>query len=494
VFFSRPAICQTGYAVTPAPPPPEVPPPPPEKKIAIGFSTLNLLLQKGVITQAEYESAMKDLGESVGVKAGESFSLVLSKWSATIYGFAEADFIYDSTQSLNEVPGNTAIAKQDTYAGSHARFTGSIRNSRIGLRIRAPEWHHIRASAVAEMDFLGTQATTTSETATFTSPLFRARHYALKVETPIIDLLAGQWWSLFGWQPNYFPNSVEIMALPSMLFLRTPQFRVSKTFKTAPVNVELAVAMVRSPQRNSGTPEGQAGARLIVNKWTGVQTVNSTGTQISPLSFGISGTLRQFNFPEFSAEPKNNLSLTGWGVAASAFIPVIPGRENKRGNSLSLTAEYVYGYGVADEYVGLTGGVANAELPNPMMKTPAPVYATDIDAGMVVFTADGAAHLVQWETFMVGAQYTFPGLNGRLWIAGNYSRSDSNNSQNYGAAGKVRQGEDFADANLFFDLTPSVRFGTEYAWFNDHYGTGNGKVAAVDSTNHRFQFSTFFIF
>ena len=77
--------------------------PSPEKKIAFGFTTLNLLRDKGVITPAEYESALRDLGEPVGAKAGESLSLMLSKWSATLYGFAETDLIYDTTQSLNEV-------------------------------------------------------------------------------------------------------------------------------------------------------------------------------------------------------------------------------------------------------------------------------------------------------------------------------------------------------------------------------------------------------
>ena len=467
---------------------------PPEKQIAFGFTTLSLLRDKGIITPAEYDSALRDLGETVGAKAGESLSLVLSKWSATLYGFAEADLIYDTTQSLNEVPGNAQIARPESYAGSHSRLMVSIRNSRLGLRIRAPEWHGIRASAVAEMDFLGTQATTTSEAATFTSPLLRARLYNMKVETPVVDFLFGQSWSLFGWQPYYFPNSVEIMALPSQLFLRTPQLRVSKTIKTAPVNLELAVALARSPQRDSGTPEGQGGVRLVVNKWTGVQTINSTGTQISPFSIGISGTLRHLALTEFSAEPKNSVDLTGWGVAASAFIPVIPGRADKRGNSLSLTGEYVYGWGIADEFVGLTGGVASAALPNPMMLTPAPVYTPNIDSGLVAYTTDGVAHLVQWSTFIVGAQYTVPGLDGRLWVSGNYSRSSSVNASQLGTPGKLRAGEEFADVCIFGDVTPALRLGAEYAWFDDHYAGAAVKVAPADAVNQRFQFSAFYIF
>jgi len=460
----------------------------------IGLSTLNLLREKGIITAAEYESALRDLGEPVGAKGGESLSLVLSKWSATIYGFAETDFIYDTTQSLNEVPGNSQIARPETYAGSHSRFTVSIRNSRFGLRLRAPEWHHIRASAVGEMDFLGTQATTTSEAATFTSPLMRARHYYLKIETPVVDLLFGQTWSLFGWQPYYFPNSVEIMGLPAMLFFRTPQLRVSKTIKTAPINVELALAAVRPPQRDSGLPEGQAGVRLIVNKWTGVQTMNSTGTQISPLSVGVSGTVRRFRLTELSAAPKNSVELTGWGVAASAFVPVIVGRADKRGNSLSLTGEYVWGMGIADEYPGLTGGVSSAPPPNPDMLMPAPVYTPNVDPGLAVFTADGIAHLVRWQTFIVGAQYTIPGLDGRLWISANYSRSVSDNAYTLGTPGKLRSGEDFADFNLFADVTPAVRLGLEYAYFDDHYAGAEVKVAAADAINHRVQLSAFFIF
>jgi hypothetical protein len=469
-------------------------PPPPEKKIAVGFTTLNLLRDKGIITPSEYDSALRDLGDAVGAKASESLSLMLSKWSATLYGFVETDLIYDTTQSLNEVPGNGQIARPETYAGSHSRLTVSIRNSRLGIRIRAPEWHQIRASAVAEMDFLGTQATTTSEAATFTSPLMRARHYNLKVETPVVDFLFGQTWSLFGWQPFYFPNSVEIMGLPAQLFFRTPQFRVSKTIKTAPINVEIAAALVRSPQRDSGIPEGQGGVRLIVNNWTGVQTVNSTGTQISPLSVGVSGTVRRLSLAEFSATPKASVDLTGWGVAASAFVPVSPGRPNKRGNALSLTGEYVWGMGIADEYPGLVGGVASAALPNPNMVTPAPVYTPNVDPGLAVFTSDGIAHLIRWQTFIVGAQYTLPGLDGKLWVSANFSRSVSDNAYSFGAPGKVRSGEDFADCNIFGDITPAVRLGAEYAYINDHYAGSEPKVAPADAVNHRFQFSAFFIF
>ena len=58
---------------------------------------------------------------------------MVSKFDVSIYGFAELDTIWDSTQSLNDVGGNPVIAKADSYAGQHGRMTFSLRNSRIGF-------------------------------------------------------------------------------------------------------------------------------------------------------------------------------------------------------------------------------------------------------------------------------------------------------------------------------------------------------------------------
>src|SRR5215471_9068673 len=47
---------------------------------------------------------------------------VTSKFSATLYGFVEADSIFDSTESFTDLPGHGAIARPTTYAGSHGRI------------------------------------------------------------------------------------------------------------------------------------------------------------------------------------------------------------------------------------------------------------------------------------------------------------------------------------------------------------------------------------
>ncbi len=192
--------------------------------------------------------------------AGLTFS-VGSKFATTLYGFVELDTMHDSTLSFTDLPGNGAVARPGTYNGSHGRTTFGVRNSRIGFRFKGPDSDNIKTSALAEMDFLGNQplgapapggTPPVSEAAFFNNPTFRVRHFMLKMETPIVDVMAGQYWELFGWQSYFHPNTVELQGVPGQIYSRTPQLRLSKIIKTDAVNVEVAIAALRPPQRNSG--------------------------------------------------------------------------------------------------------------------------------------------------------------------------------------------------------------------------------------------------
>lgn len=465
------------------------------RRISIEFTTLKLMREKGLITDAEMDSALRDLADTVGNQAIESTSLAIGKWSTTIYGMVEADNIYDTTESFNDFAGNALVQRPGTYAGNHGRFTTGVRNSRLGFRLRAPEFHHVRTSALLEMDFLGNQAAVgynqayqISENAFFTSPVFRIRHYMLKLETPIVDILIGQYWHLFGWQSQYHPNTVEIQGVVGQVYSRTPQIRVSKAIRTKPITIELALAMMRAPQRDSSTPEGQAGVRLVVTGLRGKQTIGASGSVESPLSFAVTADVRHFSLPELAARPVNSVDKTGWGVAADAFIPVIPLKLLNKFGNLAFNGEYAWGYGIADLYTGLNNGVANAALPNPMMTMPAPTYTIDADPSLVVFAADGSAHLIQIQSYMVGMQYYLPKLDGRLWVSANYMNVSSNNARLHPNGAFARLSEDRADVNFFADVTPAVRLSVAYIHYLDHYSDG------VDAPNHRVQFSAFYLF
>jgi len=435
--------------------------------------------------------------------APPSLLSVTSKFSATFYGFVEADFILDSTQSFNDVAGNGAVARGGTFAANHDRMIFGQRNSRLGFKLKGPESEMIKSSGIAEMDFLGNQpqgspspasSPAVSESAYFASPTFRVRHMAAKLETPFVDVLAGQYWELFGWQTIYHPNSVQIQGLPGQVFSRAPQFRLSHMFKTDAVNVEVAVAAVRPPQRDSGLPDGQAGLRLVLNDWKGMRTAGGAGTSVDPLSVGVSGVARRFRLPMFEAAMPANQTQTinGYGVSVDGIIPVVPATAANWDNALTLTASFVRGQAIADLFTGLTGGVSLATPAAAAGTTSS--FTSDIDNGLVIFTSDGQMHAIRWQSVLVGAQYYFPTTPFRMWISGNYSHLSSGDIGNIAEAtgpntkSKIFNKSDFADGNLFVDATQAIRFGLEYAWFRQTYLDG------VKGTNHRVQFSGFYIF
>ena len=475
--------------------------------------------EKGLITQAEYESALHDLQESSGSRAPEGTSFVVGKWSTTIYGFVDADYIYDSSQSFVDLAGSTVVQRPGTYKGEHPETQFSIRNSRIGFRLRAPETHEIRSSAVIEMDFLGQTSSTSyagnvsvpaNSTATvpvvsgvtenqfFTSPYPRIRHAYVKAETPIVDALFGQTWHLFGWQSSYHPNRVQYQGVPGELYARTPQLRLSKTLKTDDVTCDVAAAAVRPPESASAIPEAEGALHFAINKWTGVQTQGATGTGIAPASIAVSGDVRTFALPEYVASPKTSVQKSSGGVAVDAFIPVIPGSKENMGNSLSILGEFVTGSGIADMFTSLSGGVGVPAFPAPaaavvvpgMPAPPTPAqYYLPIDPGLVYYDKTGNVHFIDWQSIRVGLQYYLPGLDGKMWISANFSNVSSDNTSQFGLnATKTLKYIDWVDVNLMGDLTPAIRLGVEYANYSQRY---NDETLAVD---HRVQGSAFYIF
>ena len=507
------AFAQGTPAAAPAPAPTSSP---------VELTTLKLMLAKGLISQAEYDSAMRDLADSAGMRASDQTTVVAGKWSTTFYGFIEADHIYDSTQSFSDFPGNGQVQRPNPaplpanpaaptrYAGEHGRMMFGLRNSRFGFRMKAPEVGGIRTSAQFEMDLLGNAAGNgqpgaagaVSEGSFFNNPAVRLRHANLKIETPILDVLIGQYWHLFGWQSVYHPNTVEIQGVPGEIYGRTPQIRLSKTLKLGDLQFEIAGALLRPPQRDSEVPDLQGGVRIAHNGWTGMTTAGSTGTSIMPLSLAVTGDWRRFSVAEFSPTPTHTTDKTTTAVAIDAFIPVLPATKDKKGNSLSLNGEFVTGYGIADLYSGFQSGLTNPTIPNGFAGVANPTYTPNVDGNLVVYGPDGTLHGIQWTSYLIGIQYYFPGSDGKYWISANYSHTQSANAKNFTRnnvaavptdfnltyAGLVRDSEDWWDVNLFGDVAPGVRLGLEYANFNDKYAD------TVHAINHRVQASGFFLF
>lgn len=455
----------------------------------VELSSLRLLREKGVITQDEYDRAMRDLGQATGLRAADDLTLVLGSLSTTLYGFVEVHAMYDTTQSFGDSPNNAQVARPGTYAADHSRLQFSARDTRFGFRFKGPDiTKEVHTSANLEMDFFAPLPPGATEAALFDNSPLRVRHANFKLETPIVDILIGQYWDLFGWQPLYVAPTVQYSGVPANLFGRTPQLRVSKTLKLGGVTLESAVAALRPAQRDAAVPEGQIGVRLSLDNWTAVQTIYSSTTLVSPASIAVTGDIRKLAVREFAAAPVEENTELGRGIAVGVFLPILPGTKKKKGNSLAIHGEFATGKGLADLYTGLVGGVENPPLPRPDPDTPPPTFTPNIDPGIAVYDADGELQLVQWTTFLVGAQYTLPGLDGKVFTAVNYARTMSSNAKNLGAPANVRDQEDWFDACVWVDPVKPLRFGIEYSYFSDKYADGERGI------NHRGDVNAFWFF
>ena len=453
-----------------------------------------------------------------------------SDWKLTIYGFAEADGMWDSTRSFNDGLNNNVIAHPTMQANRNPRLQATIRNSRLGFKAESPEFHGIRPSAVLEFDLFGNQPSVnsgvgspgvasgsgaTTEAAYFNNAAFRVRHAYLKIENDFVDAVVGQTYYLLGWQNYFFGASCGFLGLPNELFNRTAQLRLSHTFAWNRANLDIAAGAFRPAQRDSGVPDGQAGLRLAINHWKGITTPGSGGTDARAASIGVSGMVRQFKVDPHAPLPASPIPLIGWALAANVLLPIIPARDGTdRGNALTLTGEFVIGTGDADQYTGMTAG---ATMPNvyplppgiyvnylaaatPQDSAAAPVigtpYTPNVDPGLVAFDRREGIHTINWQTFIVGIQYYLP-PTGRVFVSGNYSQGKSNNiatfyhpiapNQPWINALGVFQSSRYADGNIFFDLTPTVRIGVSYQRVDQKLAEG------TSVHNNRFE-STFLYF
>ena len=448
-----------------------------------------------------------------------------SDWKLTIYGFAEADFMLDSTRSFNDSLNNGVVAHTQTQAGDKRRVQATIRNSRLGFKVETPALQGIRSSVVLEFDLFGNQPSinsgggspgqpsgpgATTEAAYFNNAALRVRHGYFKIEDDFVDVLVGQTYYLLGWQNYFFGASCGFAGLPNELFNRTVQLRLSHTFASNPMNFEIAAGAFRPVQRDSVLPDGQGGLRLAINHWKGITTPGSGGTGALAASLGVSGLVRSFMVDPHAPLPAPQIPLIGWALAVDALIPIIPAKDSTdRGNALTLTGEFVTGTGDADQYTGMTAG---ANMPNvyplpdltPVSSsgaaTPQPAtgaaplvgapYTPNVDPGLVAFDWNDRVHAISWQTFIVGIQYYLP-PRGRAFISGNYSQGKSNNIANYYHPGSrtqpwvnsmaVFQSSRYVDGNIFFDITRAIRTGFSYQRVDQNLADG------TSAHNNRFE-------
>ena len=413
------------------------------------------------------------------------------------YGWLELDALWDSTQSFNETVLDQNIQRPGTFAGDNPRLQGTVKDSRIGFKVVAPTYGSIKASSQFEADFFGVQPTTVSQDQQYTYSAIRLRHYFAKLETPVVDLLVGQTFDLYGWGgQGFFPSTPAFLGVLGEVFHRNVQLRLSKTLSSSAMALEIAVAGVRPATRDGGVPDLQAGLKLSINGLQGASAQGPRPAKAAPLAIAVSAVGRRLYVTDFEAISADAQKAWGWGTAADIFIPIIPVTGDDLSNGLSVTGEYSRGTGVADLYLTLNGGVLFPALPNPKNVLPAPAYTPNIDPGIVTFDANGIVHTINWQGWMVNGHYNFPFNKGKtLSLSGTYSEIRSSND----LALTPVQGQPFVwnkgqyfDGTLWWSITPAFQMCLSFQTTSQLLGDGTS--FRVVARNNRAQAGWWFFF
>jgi hypothetical protein len=436
-------------------------------------------------------------------------TFTIGQWATRIYGFGEIDFIHDSTQAFNDLGGQltTAIPKNYDYAGSRDKMWASARNSRFGVAVQAPDFAGFRPMFTLEGDFMGNPPPGLSEQALVTNAAFRLRLAAIELDSEALRVVIGQAWDVFGFQPFFVPASGDLLPIPGGIQKRDVQLQLSHTFKTQPIDIQIAVSGNRPPQAAAGVPEVQGGLRFMINGWRGLHTPGldgqrTVGCSSDPLQVGISASGRWFRVADFEATtagalPDNQYSntATGYAIAASALVPIIPKNSSvDRSNALTLTGEVTTGTGYSDLLGGLVSNGGGPDAPvstYPMVVGSPDLYVPNIDNGLVTYDNTGGLHTINWTTFVVGAQYYLPIAAGRVYVSANYAQAKSDNVANWADPGQIPfifNKTEYVDGNLFWDISPAIRTVLSYQHYQQTFADGE------TAHNDRAEWSWFYWF
>jgi hypothetical protein len=411
--------------------------------------------------------------------------------SITLYGFGEVDYLHDSTQSFGIAANNFPLARRHTPRGDDAQSMGTDCNSRLGLRLETSESRSIGAAFVTELG----PSWEPGDGGRYLCEGGKVRDFYVGLRSPILDVLIGRYYSLFGWGgKGFFPNTAAFLGVPAQVYRLEPQVRLSHIFRRAPGDIEIAGSFSGAPQYVSGAGEATFGLRYTFNWWRGASAQGSGPPVAAPLQVGIARVHRRFSVSDFVENPKINDIGYGDGWSVNVFAPVIPARGDDLGNALSFILEETWGTGLSDMYTGLTGGVLFPALPTARVdpNNPLPVYRPNIANGIVTFNADRRLVSIDWKTFLIGAQYHLPFARGRrVWLSANYSRTHSDNAQANTPLpgwGGLFTKADYFDGNVFVGPLRALQVALSYQVTRQTFAD------SVSATNRRVQVGVTYFF
>lgn len=242
-----------------------------ERSAAI--ATLGALLVAQAWAQESGAGSLPDLKRQVDVverrleliqeEAEAKAKAAANRFDVTVYGRVKFDAADDTARTS---PGDWATYALPQPLGKDDELNATARDSRLGVRLRTPDYKGLATTGLVEMDFLSTGPAN--------SPNPRLRLAYFDVATPSgWAVRLGQDWDLFG---TYHPNSIDAGLLGNTGNPRgfRPQARVSKTIQTSEDTKWVAAAALtrnigedldgagQDDGADTGAPAGQAGLAL----------------------------------------------------------------------------------------------------------------------------------------------------------------------------------------------------------------------------------------
>ncbi len=130
------------------------------------------------------------------------------EWDVSLYGFARADYIFDSRKSayvreynLNLYPLDVAKDTNDEDKNATGSSNFLSVTSRIGVKFKGPDVFKAKISGNIEGDFFGNTEVNAATSGTGSIGLFRLRHATIKLDWTKTSLTFGQ-----TWYPTFVPE------------------------------------------------------------------------------------------------------------------------------------------------------------------------------------------------------------------------------------------------------------------------------------------------
>jgi len=466
------------------------------------------------------QDSIEDLRASIGTLTNQINSIQSSaKSMIQVHGFAETDVFNDNTQSFTEVVGNGAVKLEGlkaSSAGANGQTQMSVRNSRIDFLAQAdvngwkgkgyvefdllgydpsPAWG--AASAVNSAGSTATNAAAApSEGAFYTNATLRVRHAYLDAQKDGWDIMAGQDWTLLGWNMDYTLATVSVAPVMGVLYQRDPQVRLGYTlFGNGPVKIQMAADAERPVERESSQPNYDQGVRFIIPGWQGRFATATGDAKAVPMSVGISGDEREFAWQGTLSNTALSTDTWGKALAIDALVPIIP-FDGKDSMSMVATGEWSVGSGDGDAFPSWSGGASALSTTTG---------AADVDSGLAYLLGNYKNFtLVQTTSWNAQLQFHLMPSIGTFMTVG-YGQLKSPNLSNLvgainGATGKaVTYGTvydlDSAEfVNVMQDFGPNIRAALEFARFYTHYAGNAGNPDGQGAMDNRIQLSTWYRF